>query len=440
MHTHTCKTFKSKPSESSEANAWHRRHHDDRVTIDTINRFGLVYTITGSDKNLAPILLTAHQDVVPVDNATQGKWEYPPFEAHYDEESGYLYGRGASDDKSAITALMSAMEALLSQEEYNPRRTTIMAFGFDEECSGYRGAEKIAEFLEKSYGEDGVAIILDEGGAGLQDLGDTMYALPAVYEKGYLDVWFDLEVLGGHSSTPTPHTSIGIMSEIVTKLEANPFHPEIEQGGPIHQALICLARYSPFARPDLTKAVYLGNLDRAARILADASVQTQYMIQTAQSINWISGGTKINSLPEHVTVGVNHRFIPQESADDLKYRAARIADSVVRKYGIEIKAFEGDEDYDNYLSTNGLSRPGASGRERWEPIYSGKLVLEGRKISEATRSSPTKGAVWDTFAGTVRHTWAERGKNVVMSPGAMTGNTDTRHYLGKSTELMRRAE
>lgn len=116
---------------------------------------------------------------------------------------------------------MSAMEALLSQDEYQPRRTVVFAFGLDEECSGHRGASEISEYLEEKYGEGGVAVILDDGGAGLQSLGDTMYALPAVYEKGYLDVWFDLDVVGGYSSTPTPHTAIGIISEIVKSLESH---------------------------------------------------------------------------------------------------------------------------------------------------------------------------------------------------------------------------
>jgi Gly-Xaa carboxypeptidase len=150
------------------------------ATAETVNRFGLVYTVQGSEKHLAPILLTAHQDVVPVSNETLDRWEHPPFEAFYDEKTEYLYGRGASDDISAITALMSAMEALLSQHQYEPRRTVIFAFGFDEECSGHRGAGEISKHLEERYRKGGIAVILDEGGAGLQSVGDTLYALPAV--------------------------------------------------------------------------------------------------------------------------------------------------------------------------------------------------------------------------------------------------------------------
>ncbi|TAQ89267.1 hypothetical protein B7494_g2394 [Chlorociboria aeruginascens] len=407
------------------------------ATVETINRFGLVYTVWGSDEDAPPILLTAHQDVVPVEEKTLDRWEHPPFDAYYNETDGYLWGRGASDDKSAITAIMSAMEALSSQEEYQPRRTVILAFGFDEECSGYRGAGEISKHLEERYGQDGIAVIVDEGGAGLQSLGDTLYALPAVYEKGYLDVWFDLDIIGGHSSTPTPHTSIGIMSEIVTILESNPFQPEIIRNGPVHQSLVCLARYSPDAMPELTKLIRHGDLKAAAHVLSQASRETQYFIQTSQAVNWIAGGQKINALPEFVTLGVNHRYAPQDSIGSIQDRIVSLVQDVVSKYNLRLQAFEDDKDYAEYLANKGISSLRENASQSWEPIYNGTLVLETRKKSYITPQSPTSGAVWDVFAGTVRHTFAREASTVVAAPGGMTGNTDARHYLNLSKNIYR---
>lgn len=401
-----------------------------------MNRFGLVYTVEGSDSSLLPILLTAHQDVVPVEDNTLDEWDYPPFSGYYDESSGYLYGRGASDDKSAITALMSAMEALLSQDNYYPRRTTIFAFGFDEECSGARGAATISKHLQRRYHEDGIAVILDEGGAGIQDVGDTLYALPAVYEKGYLDVWFDISVNGGHSSTPTPHTSIGMMSEIVVALESNPFEPKIIEDGPIHEALICFTKYSPDVLPPLTDSIKNGDLDRAAQLLAQVQRETQYFIQTSQAVNRIAGGQKINSLPEFTTLGVNHRYAPQDSIGGIQHRIVDLVQDTIKKYNLTLEAFEGDEDYEDYLHSLGQAPESRNNgmHTTWDPVYNGKLRIESRKRSYVTPQSPTKGPVWDTFSGTVQHTFAQQGKKVVFAPGAMTGNTDTRHYLSKYSD------
>lgn len=337
---------------------------------------------------------------MPIENSTLDEWEHPPLSGYYDESSGYLYGRGAPDDKSAITALMSAMEALLSQENYYPRRTVIFAFGFDEECSGTRGAVTISKHLQHRYHKDGIAIILDEGGAGIQHVDDTIYALPAVYEKGYLDVWFDINVNGGHSSTPTPHTSIGTMSEIVAALESSPFEPKIIQDGPIHEALICFTRYSPDAVPLLTDFVRNGELDRAAQVLAQIQRETQHFFQTSQAVTWIAGGQKTNSLPGFTTLGVNYRFAPQDSIGSIQHRIVNLVQDVTKKYNLTLEAFECDKDYEDYLHTPGQAFTGRSNsiHTTWDPVYNGKLRIEARKKSHIPMQTPTKGPVWNTFA------------------------------------------
>lgn len=151
-------------------------------TREKINTFGLVYTLPGSDPSLKPLMLTAHQDVVPVADAST--WTHPPFDAYFD--GTWLWGRGSSDDKNSMTSLLSAVEALLAQG-WSPKRTVLLAFGFDEECSGVKGAGSIAAHLKSVWGEDSLAIILDEGGMGLQQIDDVLYALPAVTEKGHVD-------------------------------------------------------------------------------------------------------------------------------------------------------------------------------------------------------------------------------------------------------------
>ena len=46
-----------------------------------------------------PLLLMAHEDVVPVDRA---RWTVDPFAGV--EKDGFLYGRGVSDDKAMLAA------------------------------------------------------------------------------------------------------------------------------------------------------------------------------------------------------------------------------------------------------------------------------------------------------------------------------------------------
>ena len=250
-----------------------------------VARFGLVYSIEGTDKSLKPLMLTAHQDVVPV--ADESTWKHPPFSAHFD--GTWLWGRGASDDKNSLTALLSAMETLLSHKDWKPKRTIIMAFGFDEESSGRLGAGSIGPYLEKRYGKHSMVMILDEGGLGLEQLDNVLYALPGVTEKGHIDIWYELHVQGGHSSLPFPHTGIGIIAEIVTKLEANPYTPKMIQDGPVHRHFVCQARYSPDADKDITKLIKKGDLDTLTKKLVGADRSTHFRLQTSQSVDIIEG-------------------------------------------------------------------------------------------------------------------------------------------------------
>jgi len=57
-------------------------------------RGSLLATLKGTSKK-RPLLLLNHMDVVPVE---KGRWTVDPFEGIV--QDGYLYGRGALDDKS----------------------------------------------------------------------------------------------------------------------------------------------------------------------------------------------------------------------------------------------------------------------------------------------------------------------------------------------------
>ncbi|EHK50429.1 uncharacterized protein TrAtP1_007527 [Trichoderma atroviride] len=402
-----------------------------RAKLEKINTLGLLYTIQGSDDSLKPVLLMAHQDVVPV--ADESTWTYPPFEAVYDGE--FIWGRGTSDDKNSLTAILSAFEALLSNKDWAPKRTFLLAFGYDEECSGFRGAGEISAHLKKQYGQDSFAAILDEGGLGLTQVDNVLYILPAVTEKGHVDVFFELDVVGGHSSVPFPHTGIGIIAEIVSELEAHPFQPALIEDGPVHGHLKCQARYSPEAYPDLTRLVQRGDLDGIAQWLVEAGRNTQYIVQTSQAVDIINGGQKINAMPEKTILGVNYRVAHQNSIAEVQHNAVQRVDSIINKYGLKLKPFEDDEEYEKYVasvSPEVLEKAGSSNVD-----YKGTLVLSTKGNFHPSPISPTSGHAWDVFAGTLRHSFAFDNGTVVPTGEIMTGNTDTRHYIGLSENIWR---
>ncbi|KAF5025629.1 hypothetical protein F66182_2235 [Fusarium sp. NRRL 66182] len=397
----------------------------EHAEVEKVNRLGLVYTLAGSDPSLKPYLLAAHQDVVPVPDPST--WTHPPFDAYFDGE--WLWGRGASDDKNSLTALLSAVETLLAETAWTPKRSLILAFGFDEECSGYRGAGKIAEVLTERYGDNGMSFILDEGGSGIQLIDDTLYVLPSVQEKGHVDIWAQLRVKGGHSSIPHPHTGIGIIAEMVSALEANPYPPQVLKASPVYNHLVCLARHSPDTHSRLNDLLDKDDLDELTRELIRIDPIAKFVIQTTQAVDVIRGGLKINAMPEVVSVGVNYRIAPQDSLESVQQGFLDTIESVVNKYNLSVTAYESEQVYQAFAGGSSLETTGYD--------YDGHLSLSADQFSNVTPTSPTSGPIWDVFSGTIQHSFAFEGGKVVPVGEAMNGNTDTRHYLNLSPHIYR---
>lgn len=62
----------------------------------------------------------------------------------------------------------------------------MLALGQDEEISGHYGAASVGRHLTSRYGEQSFAMIVDEGGSGLDTVYGRDFAFPGVAEKGYL--------------------------------------------------------------------------------------------------------------------------------------------------------------------------------------------------------------------------------------------------------------
>jgi Gly-Xaa carboxypeptidase len=93
-----------------------------------------------------------------------------------------------------------AIESMLLHR-VKPRRSIVLAFGFDEETTGSEGAGKLAPYLEEHYGKDAFSILIDEGDP-MEEMFGAVFAAPAIGEKGYIDIKIEVTTPGGHSSIP----------------------------------------------------------------------------------------------------------------------------------------------------------------------------------------------------------------------------------------------
>ncbi|KHC50725.1 Gly-Xaa carboxypeptidase [Candida albicans P60002] len=392
------------------------------LQLKKINKFGLVYTWKGKDTSKKPIMLTAHQDVVPVPHETIDQWTFPPFEGGFDGK--YLYGRGVSDCKNLLIALMGTIELLLEEDKFKPQRTIILAFGYDEEAAG-KGAEEISDYLVNKYGPDSILQIIDEGDEGYQEIEGVKLVLPATGEKGHLNSVIDLFTPGGHSSVPPRHTSIGIMSQLITKIEDKEFSPILTNNNPVLGQLYCLAEHSKILNKSIKRDILKAQIDQNAnqRVVEYLSkdAETKYLITTSQAVDIIEGGVKSNALPEHVSVVVNSRIAVEENVN-----------TVVSKLKADILTIADKFNLGLIIDNQEIIEPTEHGYFNYSLIES----LEPAPVS------PINGESWNIFGGSLRYLYEDlifpdSNDTFIVAPFLSTGNTDTKSYWDLTRNIYR---
>ena len=304
------------------------------LTRETVGDLSLLYRWPGRDPARAPIVLMGHIDVVPIAPGTEGSWRHPPFDATI--EDGWLYGRGAIDDKSTVIAILEAVEFLLGQG-FAPDRTVILQFGQDEEVGGRDGAKPMIEKLVA----EGVkpAMIMDEGGAltsGKAFGAGALVAAVGVAEKGSVSLEFTASGDGGHSSTPPSTTHIGRLARAVAALEANPFPAHID--GAAQAMFEHVAPYLPFGRRLALANLWLTRPVVTRVLLGDPLTASMLRTTTAPTI--FNAGNKDNVLPPTASAVVNFRIKPGETVLSVTEHAkSLIADPEVK---VSVTGFSSD--------------------------------------------------------------------------------------------------
>ena len=281
-----------------------------KLKLETVGKYSLVYTWAGTDTSAKPILLMAHQDVVPISPGTEKLWHAQPFAGEVND--GYIWGRGSWDDKSRLIAQLEAVEMLLA-EGFQPRQTVVLAFGQDEEVGGTHGAIAIAKmFAERKVRFD---FVLDEGSPIAQGIIpgiDKPVAVIGLAEKGYATVNLKATATPGHSSLPPApdKSAIGELAAALHRIDMEPRPASIsgvaremfgtlapEFGGFQRVALSNLWLFKPLVIPQLSK-----------------SASTNALLRTTTALTIVRAGNKENVLPGIAEAAVNFRILPGETA------------------------------------------------------------------------------------------------------------------------------
>ncbi|MEN9559666.1 MAG: hypothetical protein RLZZ502_877, partial [Pseudomonadota bacterium] len=162
---------------------------------ETVGKHSLLFVWPGSDLAAKPIAVLAHQDVVPVAPGTEADWLAPPFAGVI--KDGFVWGRGAWDNKGNLMGLCEAVELLL-KSSFKPKQTVYLFFGHDEEIGGVEGAVAAVKLFQERKVQ--FSAVLDEGlliTDGIMKGIDVPVALIGIAEKGYMTVEVSAKAVPG---------------------------------------------------------------------------------------------------------------------------------------------------------------------------------------------------------------------------------------------------
>ena len=347
-----------------------------KVSREIVSGYSLLYKWEGKNPALKPFVLMAHQDVVPIEEATQSLWTVDPFAGEVKE--GFIWGRGTTDDKINLISIFEATEKLLL-EGYQPERTIYFAFGHDEEVGG-TGAKAIAALLQSRNVK--ADLVLDEGGIITLDKVPNMtkpVALLGTSEKGYLSLDLTVEKSGGHSSQPARETAIDILAAALLKIRDNPFEANIAES--TQGFLDYIGPEMPF----LQKIIFANQWLFEGLIIGiyEKSPTGNAVMRTTAVPTIIDAGIKDNVVPTVAKATVNFRLLPGDEINE-----------VIEQVKLKVN----DERV--------------------------KISNANSFLAEASAVTPTNSFAFKKINETIQKT----SRNTLVAPLLLIGGTDSRHF------------
>lgn len=238
------------------------------------DRASLVAEISNGDGKT--LIISGHMDVVSVGD--ENAWTQAPFSAHVDD-NGVIWGRGTSDMKSGLMALVFALIALNDSKAFKGTIRLLATVG--EEVGEY-GSKQLTEL---GYVDDADGLLIAEP----CNIG-IMYA-----HKGSVNYKLVAKGTAAHSSTPElGNNAIEHLNVAITQI-----NERIKQ------------------KAETFKNETLG--------------------QTFHNITLIKGGIQVNSIPDYAEFEANARTIPEFDNQAVMTEVQSVVDSLNQQKGFELE-------------------------------------------------------------------------------------------------------
>ena len=278
-------------------------------------RANLIARIKGSGKK-RPVLLVGHTDVVGVERE---KWTVDPFAALI--KDGFLYGRGASDDKGRLAGLLQAFIMVHRQRIPLDRDLIFLAEAGEEGSSNVGTDFLISQHWDKIDAE----FALNEGGWIFEREGKVQYVGIANTEKVGRRIRMVAKGTSGHGSMPRPDNAIVHLAAAVAKLGA--YQPALKLNETTRAFFERLATVSPADEAFLFKNLESPTIGKMAEAkVYELNIMYNSMLRTSISPTIIKGGFRNNVIPAEAEVSLDIRALPDEDMSAFVKELRRVID------------------------------------------------------------------------------------------------------------------
>lgn len=259
-----------------------------------------------------PVLLMAHEDVVPVERA---QWCFDPFAAEV--RDGVLYGRGASDDKSPLAAHLETMLQLHRSGRQFSRDIIFLAEASEEADS----PASMHMITEKYWDKIACEFALNEGGAAEVANGKIAYFGIATGEKLPRGVRLVAKGQSGHASVPVLANPITHLAQAVARLGT--WETPMRLNDTTREFFARLATISP---PDQAALFRSLNDPATQKTLHEKLPQFYSMLHTSVVPTVLKGGFKSNVIPPDAEAQIDIRALPDEDMKAFYAQMEKIVD------------------------------------------------------------------------------------------------------------------
>jgi len=265
-------------------------------------RANLVARLKGNGSK-RPLLILAHTDVVPVQRE---KWPVDPFGAIL--KDGYVWGRGSTDDKPHLTAMLMTM-LLLKRSGVRLNRDVIFLAESGEEADPT--GVGINFMVGQHFNDIDAQFAITEGGGATLENGRVVAVNIGTAEKLPARARLVATGTSGHGSVPRLDNALVHLAGAVQKVgtwetpmrlndTTRTYFEKLAQMSPPEKA----ARYNALLNPE-TAAV-------ADRYLAENEPRRYSMLHTSVVPTMLKAGSGVNVIPSEAEATLDIRALPGE--------------------------------------------------------------------------------------------------------------------------------